>query len=210
MTETSKPVDDVPEGYMKDAQGRLVPIAQVKPQDLLEDELVRKLHAEAKILAQELAAFKKRGFSEVSALQSMLHEQYQAKLGGPKGNITLSSYDGQLRVSVCMGKGITFGPELQVAKSLLDDLFEQWAEGANANLKTIVMESFDVGQEGKLSTTKILGLRRHNVDAPEWKRAMDAIADSIRIDSTKAYLRLHVRETPEQSWQMLPLDLAKA
>ncbi|KAA8387054.1 DUF3164 family protein [Acetobacter tropicalis] len=200
----------IPDGYMMDAQGRLVPRENIKPQDLLEDELVRILHAKAGELTQALASFKKEGFSEVAALQELLHEQYQAKIGGAKGNTTLSSYDGHLRVSVCIGESISFGPELQVAKSLLDELFERWTDGANANLKIIVMEAFDVGKEGKLSATKILGLRRHNVSDPEWKRAMDAIQDSIRIDSTKAYLRLHVRETPAQSWQILPLDLAKA
>lgn len=36
--------DTVPEGYMQDAKGRLVPIAAIKPEHLLEDELVRRLH----------------------------------------------------------------------------------------------------------------------------------------------------------------------
>lgn len=35
--------DTVPEGYMKDAKGRLVPLEAVKPEHLLEDELVRRL-----------------------------------------------------------------------------------------------------------------------------------------------------------------------
>lgn len=199
----------IPDGYMKDQKGRLVLRENVKPQELLEDELVRSLHEKADLLRGELSAFKRTGFNEVAALQDLLHEQYQAKVGGPKGNLTLSTYDGRLRVSVCMGESISFGPELQVAKSLLDELFQEWTDGANANLKIIVMDAFDVGKEGRLSTTKVLGLRRHNVSDPTWKRAMDAIADSIRVDSTKSYLRLHVRETPDAAWEMLPLDLAK-
>lgn len=199
----------IPDGYMKDAQGRLVPRENVKPQYLLEDELVRSLHEKAAVIREDMAAFKRSGFNDVAALQDLLNEKYQAKVGGPKGNITLSTYDGSLRVSVCMGESISFGPELQVAKSLLDELFQQWTDGANADLKIIVMEAFDVGKEGKISTTKVLGLRRYNVSDPTWKRAMDAIADSIRVDSTKSYLRLHVRETPDKAWEILPLDLAK-
>lgn len=207
MTNEANPV---PEGYMKDAKGRLVPIESVKPEHLLEDELVRRLHEKGRQLSEALSAFKVEGFGEVSALQAILHEKHGATVGGEKGNVTLSTYDGCLRATVAMGDSISFGPELQVAKNLLDILFERWTEGANANLRVVVMDAFDVGKEGKLQASKILALRRLNVPDPEWKRAMDAIADSIRIDSTKSYLRLHTRNTPEQQWQMVPLDLAKA
>lgn len=202
--------DTVPEGYMKDAKGRLVPLEAVKPEHLLEDELVRRLHEAAAQLAEQLAAFKRAGFADVAALQSLLHEKYGVSMGGQKGNITLSTYDGRLRVTVAMGESITFGPEIHVAKTLLDQLFERWTEGANASLRVVVMDAFDVGKEGKMQTSKILGLRRLDVPDPEWKEAMEAIANSIRSDCTKSYLRLHTRETPDQAWNMVPLDLAKA
>lgn len=202
--------DTVPEGYMQDAKGRLVPVAAIKPEHLLEDELVRRLHEGGAQLSEQLSAFKRSGFADVSALQSLLHEKHGVSLGGQKGNITLSTYDGRRRVTVAMGESITFGPEIHVAKTLLDQLFERWTEGANANLRVVVMDAFDVGKEGKLQASKILGLRRLAVADPEWRQAMDAIADSIRIDSTKSYLRLHTRETPDQAWSMVPLDLAKA
>ncbi|MFT8418999.1 MAG: hypothetical protein ABF636_09260 [Acetobacter sp.] len=47
--------DTVPEGYMKDTKGRLVPLEAVKPEHLLEDELVRRLHEAAAQLAEQLA-----------------------------------------------------------------------------------------------------------------------------------------------------------
>ncbi|NLI26775.1 MAG: DUF3164 family protein [Acetobacter sp.] len=199
-----------PEGYMRDAKGRLVPLETVKPEHLLEDELVRSLHQRAHSIAEVLRNFKRDGFGEVSALQTILHEKHNASIGGAKGNITLSTYDGRLRVTIAIGDSVAFGPELSVAKSLIDGLLDRWSEGANANLRTIVMDAFDVGKEGNIQASKVLALRRLNIPDPEWKRAMDAIADSIRIDSTKSYLRLHQRQTHEDSWEMVPLDLARA
>ena len=37
----------VPDGFMQDSRGRLVPEANVRPSDKLQDDLVRRLHREA-------------------------------------------------------------------------------------------------------------------------------------------------------------------
>ncbi|MBY4641589.1 DUF3164 family protein, partial [Gluconacetobacter entanii] len=66
------------------------------------------------------------------------------------------------------------------------------------------------GKEGKIRTDKILGLRRLNIEDEEWQRAMQAISDSIRIDTTKAYLRFHERNGPDDDFRQVPLDIARA
>ncbi|MBY4639998.1 DUF3164 family protein, partial [Gluconacetobacter entanii] len=65
------------------------------------------------------------------------------------------------------------------------------------------------GKEGKIRTDKILGLRRLNIEDEEWQRAMQAISDSIRIDTTKAYLRFHERSGPDDDFRQVPLDIAR-
>ncbi|GAN61590.1 hypothetical protein ACI01nite_25170 [Acetobacter cibinongensis] len=199
----------VPDGFMMDSRGRLVPEANVRPSDKLQDDLVRRLHQQGDPVRQFMRDFKKLCFTEVHAFLELVADQYGTKIGGEKGNVTLSSYDGTLRVTVAVGNCISFGPEIQAAKSIIDGLLTRWSEGANANLKAIVLDAFDVGQAGKLQAAKILALRRLEIDDAEWQRAMTAISNSVRLDVTKDYVRLHKRSGAEDKWELVSFDMAK-
>lgn len=199
----------VPEGYMRDGRGRLVPEANVRPSDKLQDDLVRRLHAQGEPVRKFMLEFKRTCFTEVHAFLELVAEQYATKIGGEKGNVTLTSYDGTLRVTVAVGNCISFGPEIQSAKAIIDECLKEWTKGGNPNLEAIVMDAFDVGQQGKLQAGKILGLRRLNIEDERWQRAMDAISDSVRLDVTKDYVRLHRRGNVEGKWELVPFDMAK-
>ncbi|MCP1231733.1 DUF3164 family protein [Acetobacter indonesiensis] len=199
----------VPDGYMRDGRGRLVPEANVRPSDKLQDELVRRLHEQGEPVRQFMLEFKRTCFTEVHAFLELVAEQYATKIGGEKGNVTLTSYDGTLRVTVAVGNCISFGPEIQSAKTIIDECLKEWTKGGNPNLEAIVMDAFDVGQQGKLQAGKILGLRRLNIEDERWLRAMNAISDSVRLDVTKDYVRLHRRGNVEGKWELVPFDMAK-
>lgn len=199
----------IPEGYMQDAAGRLVLIEHVKPEHLLEDELVKSLAKEAEELNAVLLKFRSKCFTEARAFLDVLHEKYGVKRGGDKGNFQLKAYDGSLRLLISINDCVAFGPELQVAKELVDSCLKRWSNGANKNLSAIVNDAFDVGKEGKLRKDKIFGLLRLNIDDEEWQRAMRAISDSIRVDTTREYVRFHKRGTLEGKWEQVPLDMAK-
>ncbi|QNT79426.1 DUF3164 family protein [Entomobacter blattae] len=197
------------DGYMKDASGRLVPRDKVKPEHLLEDELVRSLHEKADARHEALLVLKEESFADIRTLQSLLAEKYDTKLGGQKGNLTLHSYDGLLRITVAIGDRITFGPELQVAKKLIDECLDEWTEEGNSNIRAIVADTFDVKKEGKLRVDNVLGLRRLNITEPKWLKAMEAIADAIRVESSKSYVRFHKKANPDAHFVQTPLDIAR-
>lgn len=111
-----------------------------------------------------------------------------------KGNMILLSYDGTLAVQVAISEHISFGAELEAAKALIDQCISKWSEGANANLQVLVDDAFDVDQQGKISTSRVLSLRRSNIEDPDWKRAMDAISDAVRVTGSKTYLRIYERD----------------
>ncbi|GBR58959.1 hypothetical protein AA18889_1874 [Acetobacter senegalensis DSM 18889] len=199
----------VPDGFMQDSRGRLVPEANVRPSDKLQDELVRRLHHEAEPVRQFMMDFKRLCFAEIHAFLDLVAEQYSTKLGSDKGNVTLTSYDGTLRVTVAVGNVISFGPEIQAAQTLIHGCLNRWSEGANANLKAVVLDAFDVDKQGSMNVGKILALRRLEIDDEEWQRGMQAISDSVRVDVTKDYVRLHRRPSPDAKWELVPFDLAK-
>ena len=64
-------------------------------------------------------------------------------------------------------------------------------------------------KEGKLPVDRILSLRRLNIEDERWKRAMDAISEAIRVESSKSYIRFYRRESADKPWTALSLDIAK-
>ena len=201
---------DVPEGYMTNRQGDLRPVTAIKAQDLLEDELVHELIARARALRDELAAFKARALSQAQDFKSMIAAEYDAKKGGAKGNMTLSTYDGSAEVQVQISEHVAFGPELAAAKELIDDCVTRWSQGANDNLRAMVDQAFQVNKVGRIDTSRVLGLRSLAITGPEggkdatWERAMAAISDAVRVTGSRTYLRFY--ETDARG-QRVPVSL---
>jgi len=79
--------------YMEEGQGRLVHIDNVKEIDKLRDELVRRLMAKAVELQAVMVAFKNMAMDEIGAFMDQSAREYDVKMGGKKGNLTLYSYD---------------------------------------------------------------------------------------------------------------------
>lgn len=201
-------MDEVPDGYMRDSQGRLVPLAAVKAEHKLEDELVRDLFAKAEEASAALKAFRESAMGMIGIFLDLLADQYKAQRGGAKGNVTLSTYDGLLRIQLAIGDQLAFGPELQVAKDLVDACIREWSKGADENLQAVVNDAFNVDKRGKLNIDRILALRRLNIRDATWLRAMTAIGDAIRVERSKQYLRFYRRKSPDEKLVQLPLDLA--
>lgn len=191
-------------------KGELVPPVAVKEKYKLEDQLVRKLIAAGQVLSALLSEFKASSFEEVDTFAQLLTENYQAKPGGSKGNWTLQSYDGLLKVTVQTQGRFKFGNEIQVAKALIDECLMEWSANAPAQLQAIVTDAFRVDNENNYNRGAILNLRRFDFDDERWKRAMQAIADSEQEVGSARYLRLHTRAANDGPWVVVPLDLATA
>lgn len=204
----------IPPGYRMNAIGHLVPLAQIREQDLLRDETVQALAAEAQTLHHELKRFKQRAMQDVADLVKVAAEKYGAKVGGDKGNISLASFDGRYKITRSMAAVISFTEELHAAKALIEGCIEKWADGADDRLKTLVMRAFKPNTKGELNTNAVLGLLRlemknkdGNHDA-EWQAAMEALKDSIQTTGATAYFNVYERVGMTDRYQHIPLDLA--
>ena len=196
--------------YLRDAKGALVPIATVKPADLLMDELVRSILVEAAALSATIAAFKLRTFEKVGSLQALLAQQYGAKIGGAKGNISLTTFDGCQRVLVQVSDQIEFGPEMQAAKALIDECLNEWAATSGVELRALVNRVFQVDQQGKINRAEVFLLLRTEITDERWQRAMEAIRESIRVIGSRTYLRFQRRDAGDAAWRGVPIDIAAA
>lgn len=196
--------------YMRDPKGSLVPVSAVSAVDQLVDETVRKMMSFAAELSAQVARFKGHCFDDVTSLQDLIAEKYGAKVGGQKGNITLTSFDGRFQIQVQVQDSITFGPELQVAKQLVNECIASWASGTNDNIRALVNHAFQVDKVGRINRAALFQLRRLAIDDPKWKAAMDALTDSIRVLGSSTYVRFYRRETPNSQWKAVTIDLAAA
>lgn len=212
--ETNTPADDGVfeyhgKPYMMDGRGALHPLSTIKPQDKLIDEMVRKIMRYAVELSEQIGRFKGHTFDDIGSLQALLDQEYGAKAGGPKGNLTLTTFDGLQRVSLKMADLIEFGPELQAAKRLVDECLNDWSADAGDELRTIVNRAFQVDREGRINRAEIFMLLRAQIEDARWKRAMDAVRDSIRVIGSKAYLTFQRRASADAAWESVSIDLAR-
>ncbi len=194
----------IPEGYRENANGDLVLIANIKEIDLLRDELVVGIAARAREKSGELAEFKTSVMAEVDAFVQESAARFKAKLGGTKGNLSLMSFDGRFKVVVAQQDSITFDERLQVAKALIDKCIKKWSDGADANLLALVNDAFQVDKTGNVSIRRVLGLRQLDIDDRDWKKAMDAISESVQVVGSKSYLRVYERS---ETGDYLPISL---
>lgn len=212
MTDATHPaaIDVNGAPYLRDAKGSLVPLASVKAVDLLMDEAVRGILKGARELSGRISAFKGETFDAVDGLQALIAQQYGATLGGKKGNITLTTFNGCEKVQVQVADLIEFGPELQAAKLLIDACLAEWAAGSGVELRALVNRVFQVDKEGKVNRADLFMLLRVEIVDERWNRAMDAIRDSIRVIGSRTYVRFYERDDPDAAWRPVTIDLAAA
>ncbi|CAM5764636.1 DUF3164 family protein [Bosea minatitlanensis] len=197
------------EKFMRDAKGNLIALGLIKPQRLLEDEMVRKVMHFARELSDQVRRFKGHTFADLAAFQSLLEQQYGAKAGGAKGNVTFTTFDDTMKVEMKIADQIAFGPELQAAKKLVDECLKEWGADSHEALRALVTNVFSVEKEGQINRGELFSLLAMEIADERWQRAMEAIRDSIRVIGTKAYLRFRIRDE-DGAWSTVTIDLAAA
>jgi hypothetical protein len=195
-----------PDGYKRNSKGHLVPLDQISELDQLRDELVHELIAGAFATAQTVREFKLDAASKIQAFIELSAQDHGVEYGGKKGNVQLVSYDGTKKVIRSVAELITFNEKMSIARECIFDCIAKWADGSNSNLVQIVRGAFERDANGHLSTAKILGLRRYNIDDPDWAKAMELIADAIVINDTAQYVRFYTRKGSEDKYIQIALD----
>lgn len=196
--------------YMADAKGGLVPVELIKAQHLLEDELVRKEMGFALALSAQVSRFRGYVVEDLGEFDALLMQEYGLTKGGPKGNRSYKTFDGLYEIEVRVQDQIEFGPELQVAKGLVDECLNEWAEDARPEIRAIVTKAFNTDKEGRINRSEIYMLLRLEITDARWTRAMQAIRDAMRVTGSKSYIRFWMRESFDAPRVAVTIDLANA
>ncbi|ADW18597.1 hypothetical protein Despr_2458 [Desulfobulbus propionicus DSM 2032] len=189
-----KTMQAIPDGYMRNAVGHLVPIESIKEIDLARDEFVKEVVHKAKDLAATVTTFKKQLATDLEAFLDLSAEKYGVTLGGVKGNINLVSFDGRYKVLRDVSERLDFDERLQAAKALIDECLREWTKDSGSEVRTLIEAAFQVDKKGKINTKRILGLRKLDIKHPTWIKAMEAIGDAITVTGSCTYYRVYERD----------------
>ena len=199
----------IPAGYRMDARQRLIPESMIKPVDMARDQLVMELVSKARAINEQLAKFKAEAFGDIEAFVDLSAEQYGVKkMGGKKGNVTLSSFDGRYRVSREVQEYIAFDERLKAAQALIEECLRDWTDGARPELAVLINDAFRTDSKGEIRTARVLALHRLQIEDDRWQRAMKAVSDACQVAGTKSYVRVYERVGESDQYRMISLDIA--
>lgn len=197
----------IPEGYLVNAAGHLVPEGQVREQDKLRDQVVTELVAQGERLNEDLKAFKQKALSDIADLINISSQKWQMSLGGKKGNVSLTSFDGELMIQRVYANRITYTEQLEVAKAKVLECVQSWSAGSNQHLATLAMQAFQTNNNGEISVSKLVQMLNYEIEDEDWKVAMEAVRDSLTNNGKAVYVRIYRRDE-NGKYRSLPLNIA--
>ncbi len=206
--ETNRIESTIPNDFKINAAGHLVPIAQIREQDLLRDNIVTDIVQDAANLNKQLSEFKLKALNDIADLVSIAAEKYGVMMGGKKGNVSLTSFDGRYKVVRANADRIVFTEELEAAKELITHCIDKWTQGSSANVQALVDRAFKKNAQGQIKTAAVLDLLRLEIEDESWQWAMLALKDSIQVNGTATYIRIYERVGDTDQYKAIPLDLA--
>lgn len=198
----------ITEGYMQDAQGRLVPGDQVREQDKLRDAIVNDLAKDALAINKALREFKAKALADIADIIQIAADKWEVDLGGKKGNISLVSFNGQYKVQRVYAERIVFTEELEAAKELFGRCLDRWTADVSTPVRSLIDRAFRPNKSGQIRTAELLGLLRLEIDDDEWLQACDALKTSISVSGSTVYVRMYERIGSSDQYRHISLDLA--
>lgn len=193
--------------YYKKADGTLVPEDQVKDIDKLRDQMVMGIADKMLYLKQEMIKTKADVVEDIEAFMETASEQYDVKYGGEKGNLTFTSFDGNVQIKYYSNDYLTFNEGIHVAKKLIDEFLEDITRDSSKSIKQIVNQAFNLKQ-GRMDVKAILKLRDINETDSRWVKAMGIIDESRQYVSGNKSLRLYLKNRQTEKMEHIPLDFS--
>lgn len=201
----TKEIDGVT--YYRKADGSLVPEDQIKDLDKLRDQMVMGIADKVLSLKQEMIRTKADVVEDIEAFMETASEQYGVNYGGEKGNLTFTSFDGNIQIKYYSNDYLTFNEGIYVAKQLIDEFLEDITKDSSKSIKQIVNNAFNLKQ-GRMDVKAILKLRDINETDPRWVKAMGIIDESRQYVTGNKALRLYIRNRGTDKMEYIPLDFS--
>ena len=200
--------EQVVAGYWRDARGTLVPESMIREIDRAREQVVAEIIEYAKTLNKELRVFKACALGDIEAFIELSAEQYNVNVGGTRGNVALFSFDGRYKIQRAVYDCVAPDERVLAAKQLIIDCVNSWAENARPELKAVVSRAFATDKNGSLRLGRLLELRRLDIQDERWRRAMDALDESLQVVGNRTYIRIYERVGDSDEYRPLSLGVS--
>jgi hypothetical protein len=199
-------------GWQENARGELVREENLKPEVGLRDTLTVDLFATCCAMSTALQALVEKIEAETLAFRQLAAEKYGLKPRGSKGNYSLESADGLIRIDLNMGCLYRIDGRIADAKEAVHRCIERWGQGADPNLLSLASSAFSETEGGQLSRSRLGMLLEFEPAVPdaEWDAAMRMIRESIQIAARKRAIVVKWRPDQRAPWIRLPLSTIAA
>lgn len=193
------------ENLWTDINGDQVPAKYVskfdKARDAVSRRILKRFLAGRKVLEQIV----RESIEDLDGLMKLKESV------GSKGNFQTSSFDGLIQVSIDQHYNIQLDERVARARELMLDYVNSELSRLDKDttfLRKLVEDSFRANAKGYLPITSILKLTRYEVKDKRWGEARGILQDAMKPVPGKRYLNCSVRNTTQQDFKTIRLDLA--
>lgn len=172
--------------------------------EALKEDTVNELVGIADKLNAELSEFKKKAFDSMGTIYEMLLE-YSKRRDADKGNFTLTSLNGELKIEFAKQEQGKFDERAgQAEKHIIDFVERQFKEDLGTkDLITSLLERKKGSLDIKL-VQKLYKLEDRYSDA-SWKEGLKLLKESWQPGESKSYIRFY-RKDSNGTWQDVVLS----
>ena len=188
-----------------DRDGHEVPAKYVQKFDKERDAVSRRIH---KRFLDERKRLEQLVVDSIADLDSLMKLKESV---GAKGNFQTSSFDGLIQVEIRQQYNIQLDERVAKARELMLDYVKSEIARLDKNtdfLRKVVEDAFRADARGYLPISAILKLTRYEVKDARWNEARGILQDAMKPVPGKRYLSCSVRNTTQQEFKTIRLDLA--
>lgn len=193
------------ENLWTDINGDQVPAKYVskfdKARDAVSRRILKRFLAGRKVLEQIV----RESIEDLDGLMKLKESV------GSKGNFQTSSFDGLIQVSIDQQYNIQLDERVARARELMLEYVNSELSRLDKDttfLRKLVEDSFRANAKGYLPIASILKLTRYEVKDKRWGEARGILQDAMKPVPGKRYLNCRVRNTTQQDFKTIRLDLA--
>lgn len=193
------------ENLWTDINGDQVPAKYVSKFDKARDAVSRKIYKRFLAGRKVLEQIVRESIEDLDGLMKLKESV------GAKGNFQTSSFDGLIQVSIDQQYNIQLDERVARARELMLEYVNSELSRLDKDttfLRKLVEDSFRANARGYLPISSILKLTRYEVKDERWNEARGILQDAMKPVPGKRYLNCRVRNTPQQDFKTIRLDLA--
>jgi len=207
VKKTKKKKKEFSGATMVNARGKEVPVEMVRRDTLREDKTVKKIFRMVGNMSNKMTCTKQGVFTEVNRFMDYWKKVNKAE-GVEVNNLTLSTYDGLMKVSIKSSDIIKLNDTRQLAEAKIKNCLNRWGADAHPWLKTIVEELFKTNKEGLVNVQELRALKQYDIQDSEWKEAMELLTRAEEIVGKRQYINFQIREDINSKWQTVDLNFS--